>query len=298
MGLPRYLATAAVDDLERTLWIADDLFDQPAPRRSVAMVQCGQSSPLATELSGLLKRSGRDPVDLVIYEREQAQAPSTLRKLAGVSAVWVFADNLFAAFMSVFATQLAFALRTAARQGLPVVGVGTGAMSLGGLLVAQRVCDRANYELVSGLGWAQRVLIDGGANRGLADVGMGRDAVCSLPGLLGVDIGVRGGVKVFGGQVQSVGDEPIVLFGANDAGGLLTLRLEPGRIATIAPPPFAPFTSALLPPYVTNALKPELRPLAPPPRQAPLPAATAADAPQGKLCPMCNKVHHPVAVAA
>jgi len=208
-----------------------------------------------------------------------------------VSSVWVFAENLFEAYMSVFATQLTFAMRRVARQGMPVIGVGAGAMTLGGLLVAQRVCARAQYDLVSGLGWAPRVLLDGGADRGLLDGIVAREAVCALPGLLGVDFGLRGGVKVVGGRVESVGSEPVTLLGGDAAGKLLSLELEPGQITTIAPPPFAPFTRDLLPPNVRSVLK-EIKQQPPiaPPATAPEPAAPKRS-PAGKVCPMCNKVH-------
>ncbi len=175
-----------------------------------------------------------------------------------------------------------------------MIGVGGGALALGGLMLANRVCARSQFDLVSGLGWAPRVLFDGGADRGILDGEVARESVCSLPGLLGVDVGLRGGVQVLGGRVQSVGDEPILLFGTDDDGRLLTLELDPGETTTIAPPPFAPFTAGLLPTYVLNALKPEMRPMAPPPRQAPPPTESEdAHVPQGRLCPMCNKVHHP-----
>jgi hypothetical protein len=294
VGLARYLATVATDDLDRTLWLADDLVAQPE-HATVGLIECGRPSPMAHELATLLGKAGRSSVSLLIKDRDIAQSDAVLRKLSGVSCVWVFAENLFEAYMSVFATQLTFAMRRVARGGLPVIGVGGGAMTLGGLLVAQRVCARAQYELVSGLGWAPRVLFDGGADRGVLDGSIARDAVCSLPGLLGIDFGLRGGVRVVGGRVESVGDEPITLLGADDAGKLLSLALEPGQVTTIAPPPFAPFTRDLLPQDVNAALKEIKQPRIAPPATAPEAAAPEPSF-TGKVCPMCNKVHEEVRV--
>jgi hypothetical protein len=98
-------------------------------------------------------------VSVLVGDREVAQSDSVLRRLSGVSSVWVFAESLFEAYMTVFATELTFAMRRAARQGLPMVGVGAGAMALGGLLVARRVCIGSQYDLVTGLGWASRELL-------------------------------------------------------------------------------------------------------------------------------------------
>jgi hypothetical protein len=298
VGIARYLATAATGDLDRTLWLADSLVGEPQ-RDRVALVECGRPSPLARELAGLLTKAGRIPVSVVIQDRELAQSETLLRRLSGVSEVWVFADNLFDAYMSVFATQLTFAMRRAARDGLPMIGVGAGAMALGGLLVAHRVCASAQYDLVSGLGWAPRVLVDGGADRGFIDGSITRHAVRALPGLLGVDVGRRGGVKVFGGRVESVGDEPVVLLGADAEGNVLTLSLEPGQMMSIAPPPFAPFTRELLTAQVQTALssvpRAAARPVPAPLVALPLPLPKTAPEPEakpvGRLCPMCNKVH-------
>ncbi|MBV9899197.1 MAG: hypothetical protein JO020_33995, partial [Chloroflexi bacterium] len=259
VGIPRYLATAVTTDLDRTLWLADDLSARPEQDR-VALVECGRPSPLAREVADLLARAGRTAVLARIENRDLAQSDVLLRRLSGVSSVWVFVENLFDAYMSVFATQLTFAMRRVARQGVPVIGVGAGAMALGGLLLAQRVCGRAQYDLVSGLGWAPRLLLDGGADRGIVDGAIARDAVCTLPGLLGVEVGTRGGVKVIGGRVESVGEEPILLLGSDAVGKLLSLELEPGQVINIAPPPFAPFTRDLLPTAVHNALNELPRP--------------------------------------
>src|SRR5439155_19465136 len=98
----------------------------------------------------------------------------------------------------------------------PVVGVGGGALALGGLLLANRICAHAQYDLVSGLGWAPRVLLDGGADRAIGDGEIARSTVRSLPGLLGLDLGGRGAARVEGGRVESVGEEAIALLGVGD----------------------------------------------------------------------------------
>ena len=294
MGIPRYLATAVTTDLDRTLWLADDLSARPEQDR-VALVECGRPSPLAREVADLLARAGRTAVLARIENRDLAQSDVLLRRLSGVSSVWVFVENLFDAYMSVFATQLTFAMRRVARQGVPVIGVGAGAMALGGLLLAQRVCGRAQYDLVSGLGWAPRLLLDGGADRGIVDGAIARDAVCTLPGLLGVEVGTRGGVKVIGGRVESVGEEPILLLGSDAVGKLLSLELEPGQVINIAPPPFAPFTRDLLPTAVHNALNELPRP----PSLERHPPSLVQEPPEphheqaGPICPMCKRVHQP-----
>jgi hypothetical protein len=298
VGIPRYLATAATADMERVLRLADELSEQRTERDRVGLVECGRPSPLARQLAGQLTRAGRFPISVLIGDRELAQSDSVLRRLSGVSSVWVFAENLFEAYMTVFATELTFALRRAARQGLPVVGVGAGALALGGLLVARRICDGSQYDLVTGLGWAPRVLLDSERIDGT----IVRDAVCSLQGLLGIEIGSCGGVKVIGGQIDSVGDEPVVLLGADGRGGLTSVELAPGQRTAIAPPPLAPFTRELLSDKVRATLKEEKRPAAgqpkrtsPPPADAPTATVAHADAvedlPIGRACPMCNKIH-------
>jgi hypothetical protein len=294
VGLPRYLATAYDDDLERTLALADELlgtFD----RDRVALVQCGGPSARAAELAALLVKAGRRPVSLVVSDREQAQSDAILQKLWGISSAWVFVEDLFGAYMSVFATQLTFAMRHLARDGLPVMGVGSGALALGGLLVARRVCNGTHYDLVNGLGWAPRVLVDGGGERDALGA-VARTSVCSLHGLLGVDVGLRGGVRVRGGRVESIGSEPISLFSSDGTGHLVSMSLEAGQATTIAPPPFPPFTTELLPNRVTEALSREALPSTSV-SQAPLPVleyagAPAPTTPEGpRLCPMCNKIH-------
>jgi hypothetical protein len=240
-------------------------------------------------------------VPIVVKNRAQAQSESLLTKLEGVSAVWVFADDLFDTFTNLFATQLAFELRAVAKKGMPVVGIGGGALALGGLLIANRVCGASHYDLVGGLGWAPRVLVDGGANRGADDGALARSTVRSLPGLLGIDLGQRGGVRVAGGRVESIGDESIVLLGGDERARLHTMALDPGQIATIAPPPFAPFDRGLLPFDMAAAIKLDVqpgRPAAKAPSEAPQPdevVVPAHDAPNSdgepRFCPMCGKVH-------
>jgi hypothetical protein len=282
---------AGVDDLQRTLRLGDELIARPDGLGGVALLQCGRESDAANELRTLMSKAGRYAVPLVVRTREQAQSDAVLNKLENVSAVWVFADDLFATFMTVFATDLAFVLRTRARKGMPVLGVGGGSLALGGLLLANRVCHNSQFDLVGGLGWAPRLLIDGGANRSPDDGAVARTTVRTLAGLLGVDLGVRGGLRVDGGRVESVGSEPIVLLGGDD-GRLLKMSLEPGQATTLAPPPFAPFDRGLLPPKTIGALKVDTRPARPAVSHVP-PAATGTHAPpgSGRVCPMCNKVH-------
>jgi cyanophycinase-like exopeptidase len=297
VGLPRYLTLAGgIDDLERTLALADDLIALPERSGAIALVQCGGESPMAVELARLLGSNRRRAVPILVKSRTQAQSSTVLGKLDGISAAWVFADDLFETFMNVFATQLAFALRARARQGMPVVGLGSGALALGGLLIANRVCTASQFELVSGLGWAPRVLVDGGANRGSDDGAITRTTVRSLPGLLGIDLGLRGGLRVEGGRVESIGGERVVLHGADELGRLHMLSLDPGQVTTIAPPPFAPFDRGLLPSTTAGALAPDERADRPTLRQAPEPdeppaPPTPHPGPVGRLCPMCGKVH-------
>ena len=286
MGVPRYLAAARADDLDRTLQLADALLGRNERYGPVVLVQCGYGS-LATELGDRLRRAGRTSVQLVIDDRAQAQSDTTLQKFTGASAIWILADDLFHTFMNVFATRLAFALRAAAREGLPIVGIGGGALALGGLLLAKRVCPHSRYELVGGLGWAPRLLVDGGAIPGPLDAAITRSTVHSLPGLLGVELGLGGGLRVQGTQLESVGSEPISLFGTNDAGGLLTLQLEPGQVLRIAVPPFPPFSGVVAPvkPVAIEAparLRQVVPQAEPPPHKPP---------PAGRVCPMCHKVH-------
>jgi hypothetical protein len=298
VGIPRYLATATSNDLDRTLRLADELVERLPDRDRVGLVECGRPSPPARELATLLTRAGRTPVPVLVADRHMAQSDTALRRLWGVSSVWVFVENLFEAYMAVFATQLTFALRHAAREGLPVIGVGPGAAALGGLLVAQHVCAGTRYELVGGLGWAPRVLLDGGPIRTPTDGPIVRQAVRSLHGLLSIDVGEEGAVRVIGGRIESIGDEPIVVLGADEHGKVLSMQLPPGQLVNIAPPPFAPFTRDLISVRVRDTLTEEQR-LASPLRQAPTPDVVPHeiehdaedDALSGAVCPMCNKVH-------
>ena len=298
--MPRYLAAARLDDLERTFRLADELIAPHEKRRTLALLQCGRPSPVATQLAEILRKAGRYSVSIVVDERRDAQSDLTLQKLGGVSSLWVFAEDLYEAFMTVFATQLAFALRARAKEGLPVVGVGAGALALGGLVLANRFCRHAQYDIVSGLGWAPRVLVDGGADRSAVDALVARAAVQSLPGLLGVDLGLGGGVKVQGGRVESVGSEPISLLGTAEDGSVLAMSLAPGQTTSIAPPPFAPFERRMLPASTANAL---VKASAPAERTGPPSMPPLAINPvsgddsrhtmpgSARVCPMCNKVH-------
>lgn len=286
MGVPRYLAAAHVEDVDHTLLLADELLGGNERFEPVALVQCGRESSIAVDLGQRLRRTGRPSVGVVVDDRAKAQSDATLQKLAGASAVWLFAEDLFQAFMTLFATRLAFALRAGARQGLPVVGIGGGALSLGGLLLANRVCPNSRYELVGGLGWAPRVLLDGGPRRGPLDAAITRSTVHSLPGLLGVELGLGGALRVHGTQLESVGSEPISLFSNGDNGRLMTIQLEPGQVMQMALPPFPPF-SGVEAPIKPVTIEPPARlrqvvPQSEPPHKPPA---------AGRVCPMCHKVH-------
>ena len=299
------MACARVEDAERTVHLATELVGASDKQGPVCLLQIGKPSALALQLGQILTRAGWRISPLLIKDRVHAQSDTVLGKLAVASTVWVFADDLLEAFFTVFATEVAFALRARSKQGLPVIGLGDGALALGGLLLANRVCPQSRYELVTGLGWAPRVLVDGGAL--LEESGpIARTTIRALPGLLGIELGAAGGVRVQGGRIESIGSEPVLLFGAgNQAGSLLSIQLEPGQMTTLAPPPFAPFEQALLPAATLRALSAEPGPrrstsAAVPLRHAPEPT----ELPQQVLgrddhsrpgsprpCPMCKKVH-------
>jgi cyanophycinase-like exopeptidase len=302
------MATARVDDVERTVFLANDMNAAHDASGPICLLQCGRPSALAAELTTYIQKLGRRVTPLVISDRAQAQSDSVLGKVAAASAVWVFADDLLETFFTVLATPLAFALRAKSKAGLPVVGFGSGALALGGLMLAHRVCRDAHHDLVSGLGWAPRVMLDVGGDPFDADAATTRATIASLPGLLGVDLGQAGAVRVAGGRVESIGTESIVLLGGGGDAVVLMLELEPGQVTTIAPPPFAPFERDMLPPDTVNALTREMqagsqRRTAAPTRAAPVPNelrivdAGAEDTDHHtqpgslRLCPMCKKVH-------
>jgi hypothetical protein len=298
------MATCCIDDSQRNVKLADGLVGPNDQGRSICLLQCGRESASATEYSQLLTKLGRHVSPLVIKARELAQSDTTLNRVAAAGSVWVFAEDLLETFFTVFSTRLAFALRAKSRDGFPVIGIGQGALALGGLLLANRICRDSHYDLVSGLGWAPRVIFDGGEARADADGAIARTTVRSLPGLLGVDLRVAGGIRVEGGRVESIGREPVRLLGGGDHDSVLMLELEPGRVTTIAPPPFAPFERGLLPTDTLRALTAQLRSkaaAAPAPRQAPPPQmeakpaaasdSTHAQPGSGRVCPMCKKVH-------
>lgn len=305
MGLPRYLAAARTDDPERLAVLADELIATDDNGGPVCMLQIQRPSTIAKVLADQLRKRGRRTKDIVIRDRAMAQSDATVSSVALASAVWVFADDLLETFLTLFATQLAFRLRAKTRAGLPVIGIGGGAVSLGGLLLASRICGHTEYDLVGGLGWAPRALLDSDAVGHGGDPAIARTTVRSLPALLAVELGVNGAVRVQGGRIESVGTEPIVLVGAEAGGDLLSMPLDPGHSSTIAPPPFAPFERGLLPEATLRALTaeqqarpPSLMPVVPPPlRQAP-PADELAQevetdsAASGRHCPMCKQVHH------
>jgi hypothetical protein len=315
-GLPRYLATAQIEDPERTVWYANDMVGDDA-RGPVVLLQCGRPSVMAAELGRQLQKLERRSVNLIVRDRPMAQSDQAVAKLAGASAVWVFADDMLEAFMTLYATQLCFSLRAKARAGLPVMGVGGGAVSLGGLLLATRVCGGSQYDLVAGLGWAARVFVDSDVVGFAPDDSITRAAVQTLPGLLSVQLGVGGAIRAEGGRIESIGSESILILGANEHGQVSTLELGPGKRTTIAPPPFAPFERGLLPPETLRALggqvnaqpvpvlplrnttlqqpkaPAQLRQAPPPPEtlSQPVTVDTQARPGGGRYCTMCKKVH-------
>jgi uroporphyrinogen-III synthase len=109
------MAMARVDDVAYTVRLADEMLAEHEQRGAICLLQCGRPSTTAAELSQELTRLGRRVVPLLIKDREQAQSDAMLVKLAGASAVWVFADDMLETFLSLFATQLAFELRSKAK---------------------------------------------------------------------------------------------------------------------------------------------------------------------------------------
>jgi hypothetical protein len=299
------MAMARVDDVEYTVRLADEMVAEHEHRGAVCLVQCGKPSTAAAELSQELTRLGRRVVPLIVKDREQAQADATLAKLVGASAVWVFSDDMLETFLSLFATQLAFELRGKAKAGLPVIGIGKGALSLGGLLLANRICSDAQYDLVSGLGWAPRAMVDSGVDRDEKDAEIAHSTVRALPGLLGVDLRQGGGIRVEGGRVESVGSAPILLIGGDSAedSAVLTLELQPGQVTNIAPPPFAPFDRGMLPPATVQALVEDVRAPKEPLRGLGQGRSVEANIKSmqdrddhatpgsGQPCPMCKQIH-------
>ena len=306
MGLPRYIAAAALGDLERVVWLAEDL-RRPDDTAPVALVQCGRASPQAAVVAHELQRRGRRVKRLVLDDRDKARSDQALDTLGAASAAWVFADDLLSTFYEVFATPAAFALRERAAEGLPVIGLGGGALALGSLLHAGRVCSRSRYDLVAGLGWAPRVLIDADVwHTNQSGVHVTQDSVRTLPGLLGLQLGASGAVRVEGGRVESIGDEPVMMLGMDSRTGLLQVSLQPGAATRIAPPPFAPFERGLLPASTLQELSqveqariarvplPEPRP----PTQAPTPPEVDPEPKDeherpgsGRTCPLCRQIH-------
>jgi cyanophycinase-like exopeptidase len=115
-GLPRFLATACLEDPARIVSLADGLIS-PDANGPVVLLQVGKTSAAAVEVARELQKTGRRSVPLVIRDREAAQADHTLSRLVCASAVWVFADDMLEAFMTLYATDVAFALRARARAG-------------------------------------------------------------------------------------------------------------------------------------------------------------------------------------
>jgi hypothetical protein len=296
--------------------MADGLVAASDKLRPVILLQCGRAFPEAAEIGKALTKLGRRPTSLVVRDRGHAQSDGILARIAGAGAVWIFTDSLFESFFTLFATQLAFTLRTNAKHGLPIIGVGAGAIAMGGLVLAHRVCGAAQYDLVSGLGWGQRVLIDAGAERSASDEAVLQSSVSTLSGLLGVDLASAGGIRVEGGRIESIGSEAITLMGAgNNNGALMMIGLEPGKSTLIAPPPFAPFETGMLSQETLSAIAATRRPtptkeaprrLATPPRAPALHRAPPPPEPSyaededtergiepegGRKCPMCKQFH-------
>jgi hypothetical protein len=257
---------------------------------------------MVSVVAAALRQLGRRTTDVIIRDRAEAQSASTVTNVALAGAVWVFADDLLNTFLTLFATELAFRLRAKSHAGLPVVGVGGGAVALGGLLLARRICGHSRYDVVGGLGWAPRVLLDSDVLGYGPDPEIARTTVRALPALLAIELGMNGAVCAQGGRIESVGTEPILLVGADSEGTLLTLPLDPGGSSTIAPPPFAPFERQLLPAATLRALSGQQQPrtlalaseVAPRLRQAPSAEEVAAEpgTPAAELlCPMCKHVH-------
>jgi cyanophycinase-like exopeptidase len=289
------MATVRVDDPDRTIWLAHDLGRASSydAQGTTVLLQIGRASAVAIDLGQRLEKLGRRPVALIVKDREQAQSEASIARVSNANAIWIFADDLFEAFLTIFATSLAFELRQKARDGVPIIGIGPGALALGGLMLANRICRDAQYDLIGGLGWAPRVLVDGGADRDSDDGAIARDAVRTLPGLLGLDLGAAGGVTVRGGRIESIGSEPIQLIGAGENGAVLMMSLEPGKVTAIAPPPFAPFERGLLPPHTLSSLVQDSRASqAAALRRAPSDVAEGHALPgSGQRCPMCRQFH-------
>ncbi len=317
--MPRYFASAS-EDAEFAAWHAAALIgvETAGP---VCLVQCGGPSPAASAVAKQLGRFGRRTLSLMVDDRAVAKSDRALSTLAASTAVWVFADSMLATFLTSFATPMAFALRARTREGLPVIGFGGGALSLGGLVLARRVCSRTTYDLASGLGWAPRVLIDADMSIETEIGALAAATVQALPQLLAVRLGASGAVRVEGGRVTSVGSESAVLLGMDP--GMSTLRalsIRPGSTVTIAPPPFAPFERSVLPFETSEALgqahtsqaepirrsiqqaRPSPLRHAPPPPESPEtppePASPNGDvlaghqsSGVGRSCPLCNHPH-------
>lgn len=272
----------------------------------VCLLQCGRPSPVAPMISELLAARGLESWELIVDDREVAKADETLDAVHAASAIWVFSENMFDTFMTVFATPLSFALRSATKAGKPTAGVGGAALALGSLLLARHLCHETLYQLSPALGWAPRVLFDAEIEGG-GDPGLGAQAAASLPSLMSVQLGETGAVRVEGGHFESVGTEAIMVTGSeSEDGPLRTLTLEPGTGLSFAPPPFAPFDPNLLPWATSEALRKagdehaywEPREILTAPESAPEPHIPAfydrrseAAKERGRYCPLCNQRH-------
>ena len=259
---------------------------------------------MAPIIEDLLRSRGLEAWNLLVDDREVAKADETLDAVDGASAIWVFSENMFDTFMTVFATPLSFALRSATKAGKPTAGVGGAALALGSLLLARHLCHETEYQLSPALGWAPRVLLDAEIEGG-GDPDLGAEAARSLPSLLSVHLGETGAVRVEGGHYESVGGESITFTGSeSEEGPLRTISLEPGAGLSFAPPPFAPFEPGLLPYATAEALrKAALDPIIWQPREiltapegiveppAYYDRRTEAQKERGRYCPLCNQRH-------
>jgi len=262
---------------------------------------------MAPVIAELLTARGLESWPLVVEDREVARADETLDAVVAASAVWVFSENMFDTFMTVFATPLSFALRSATKAGKPTAGIGGAALALGSLLLARHLCHETEYQLSPALGWAPRVLLDAEIEGG-GDPGLGAEAARSLPSLISIQLGETGAVRVEGGHFESVGGESIVVTGSeSEDGPLRTLSIAPGNGLSFAPPPFAPFEPNLLPLATSEALRKAAdQPIFWEPRQI-LTAPEAIVEPElpvhydrraeqsrdrGRYCPLCNQRHH------
>ena len=93
MGLPRYIASAGLFDVERMAAMALDLADAPTSG-PVVLVQCGRESSVVAEVAKALQARGQRSKLLLIDDRDVARSEQMLGSLDVACGAWVFADNL------------------------------------------------------------------------------------------------------------------------------------------------------------------------------------------------------------